>query len=83
MGIGQISIVYYRYTHVDYLPRMFGYEVPFMSAAPKEVISYATIFLPFDKWVWTFSVVSMVASAVAILQINKLYGGNTYIFESE
>ena len=55
LGIGQTSFSDYRYSFVDFMPAMYKGGTIMASQRPKEITSYDTIVIPFDKYVWFFT----------------------------
>ena len=73
MGIGQVTILYYRHMLVDYLPHMYLYEFIWMHKRPESITSYKTILLPFDHQIWTFTIVSTIFAFITLLMMQKIY----------
>ena len=68
---------------IDYLPIMNVYTGVFRSRFPEEIISYDTMFIPMDKWVWTFTFVSVLAVGATLagmdfkkMDSERIYRGN-------
>ena len=73
LGIGQIAIEDYRFKSVDYLPTMYTSELFLMSQKPREIASYDTIILPFDKFVWAFMFGCICAQFLLLIVMQELY----------
>ena len=73
LGIGQIYYESYRFKLVDYLPPMYRSAELLLSQKPKEVISYDTIVIPFDKYLWFFMLGCMCAQFLVLVKMQQLY----------
>ena len=52
IGIGQATIVPYRYKIIEYLPWMYLYNFEVESQRPFPITTYDTLTYPFDNWTW-------------------------------
>ena len=52
IGIGQATIVPYRYKIIEYLPWMYLYNFEVESQKPFPIVTYDTLTYPFDNWTW-------------------------------
>ena len=77
LGIGQIYYESYRFKLVDYLPSMYRSAELLLSQKPKEVISYDTIVIPFDKYLWFFMLGCMCAQFLVLVKMQQLYSSVT------
>ena len=71
-GIGQTSIVRYKYLMVDFLPYMFCYEIVIVGANPSEKFLLMTLFAPFDLHTWIFTFGLTIAAFLVLVSIQKL-----------
>ncbi len=69
MGMGQLSMMHYRFQQIDYLSYMYQYQFLMASAQPKPIASYETLFYPFDWWTWLFCFVATMLNVVALIII--------------
>ena len=83
LGIGQIYYESYRFKLVDYLPSMYRSAELLLSQKPKEVISYDTIVIPFDKYLWFFMLGCMCAQFLVLVKMQQLYSSflKNFIYE--
>ena len=88
LGIGQATLAHYRYKLVDFLPPMYTYGEFLASQKPKELTSFDTIIIPFDKYVWFFMIGCICAQFLLLITMQHLYSGVTgtrkprdYIYE--
>lgn len=88
IGIGQISLEYNRFKLVDYLPPMIANTWFITYQKPKEIISFDSIIIPFDKYVWIFTFVCICAQFLLLVIMQHLYSHltgmkytNDYIYE--
>ena len=77
LGIGQTYYESYRFKLVDYLPSMYSSDEFLLSQRPKEIISYDTIVIPFDKYVWLFMLGCMCAQFLLLVKMQYLYSSLT------
>ena len=77
LGIGQTYYESYRFKLVDYLPSMYNSAEFLLSQKPKEIISYDTIVIPFDKYVWLFMLGCMCAQFLFLVKMQYLYSSVT------
>ena len=73
MGIGQPPLRYYRYKIVDYLPYMYEHQFIITSGRPRKIVSYNSIFDPFDAYVWGFSIGLIIAEFILLLVMQNLW----------
>ena len=52
IGIGQATIVPYRYNLIEYLPWMYLYNFEVQSQKPQQVVTYDALTIPFDNITW-------------------------------
>ena len=57
----------------DFIGPAGAVEVHLLSNAPQETPKYETIFSPFDRYVWAFSLASLGAVTMALLIIDKIH----------
>ena len=88
IGVGQASIIYYRYMNVDYLPSMFLNAFLVMSKRPRAIGKIDTLIYPLDKSCWYLMVSSIFAIFIALILIQKSWiiasgerPTNTWIFQ--
>ena len=82
MGIGQTSMVSYRYSLVDYLHWMYVYEFLISTIKPKEVSSLETLLYPFDFYVWIFTIASVIAVLMFLIIAQNLWQSTSSSIES-
>ena len=75
IGIGQFAMSYSRLLKMDFLPPMYRFSMLIRCALPKEIVYYDTLFIPMDRYAWSFTVVSIAAVAAAFISFDKLYDG--------
>ena len=73
MGIGQPSLIDYRYRIVDYLPVMYMYEYVMVSKKPKEIATYDTNTYSFDSYSWLFIICSVFAVFLTLILAQNLW----------
>ena len=73
MGIGQIQILHYRSKEVEYLPYMNLYEFIWIHKKPEPITSYETIILPFDHYVWAFTIGSTIFAFTTLILMQKIH----------
>ena len=73
LGIGQTSLLNYRFQVVDFLPAMYVYEFRFFSKRPKEITKYDTIVIPFDKYVWCFTFGCIITQFLRLVAMQNLW----------
>ena len=88
LGIGQTDFQDYRFKVVDFLPAMYTHENILASQRPKEIASYDTIVLPFDKYIWFITFSCIFAQFLLLVAMQNLWSyvtgestPNDYIFE--
>ena len=79
LGIGNLALQDYRFKLVDYLPHMYLFETVLASQKPKEISSYDTIIIPFDKYVWSFMLFSICSQFLLLVIMQHLYSDVTGI----
>ena len=52
IGIGQTTIVPYRYNLIEYLPWMYLYKFEVQSQKPQQVTTFDALTIPFDSITW-------------------------------
>ena len=77
LGIGPTYFTDYRYKLVDFLPAMYPEEVILASQKPKEITSYDTIILPFDKYVWSFTLGCIITQFLLLIIMQNLWSSVT------
>ena len=77
LGIGQMHITDYRYKFVDFLPAMYPEELKMASQKPKEITSYDTIILPFDKYIWSFTLACIMTQFLLLIMMQTLWSSVT------
>ena len=82
LGIGQPSMVSYRYSLVDYLHWMYVYEFLISTIKPKEVSSLETLLYPFDFYVWIFTIASVIAVLMFLIIAQNLWQSSSSLIES-
>ena len=82
IGIGQTSMVSYRYSLVDYLHWMYVYEFLISTIKPKEVSSLETLLYPFDFYVWIFTIASVIAVLMFLIIAQNLWQSTASLIES-
>ena len=75
MALLPISLAYHRYKVVDYLPRMYEYNIVVRCKLPEEVVSYDTLITIFGKEVWMFLFITILSVAAALIALDKIYLG--------
>ena len=73
MGIGQIQILHYRLKEVEYLPYMYLYEFIWLHKKPEKITSYETIILPFDHYIWAFTIGFTIFAFITLIIMQKIY----------
>ena len=56
----------------DFTASVGAYEHHFLSGSPEEKNDWRTIFSPFDKYVWSFLLMSIVAATTIMILVNKI-----------
>ena len=56
----------------DYLAHMGSYDIYPLSGTPNKIQSYLTLAKPFDMLTWTSVVVSVMATALTLIMIDRL-----------
>ena len=56
----------------DFTPSVGAYEHHFISGSPKEINDWRTFINPFDKYVWSFLLCSIVAVSTIMILVNKI-----------
>ena len=52
IGIGQATIVPYRYKLIEYLPWQYLYNFEVQSQKPYQIVTYDALTIPFDNITW-------------------------------
>ena len=73
IGIGQASMMAYRYQVVDFLPYMFSYEFLIMTGKPIQTPAYETLIHPFDRYIWIFIFAFILFVSCALTAIEKVW----------
>ena len=73
LGIGQLALVDKRFKLVDYLPPMYTIGLLFASKKPRELTTYDSIVIPFDKYVWAFMFGCICAQFLLLVLMQQLY----------
>ena len=73
LGIGQASLAHYRFKLVDFLPAMYTWGDFIASQKPKELTSFDTIIIPFDKYVWFLMIGFICAQFLSLIKMQYLY----------
>ena len=89
LGIGQqTAFQENRFKVVDFLPAMYAQENLLASQRPKEIASYDTIVLPFDKYIWFITFSCIFGQFLLLVAMQNLWSYVTgasnpddYIFE--
>ena len=56
----------------DFTASVGAYEHHFISGSPKEINDWRTFINPFDKYVWSFLLGSIVAVTIIMIFVNKI-----------
>ena len=67
----------YRYKFVEFLPAMYLDETILASKKPKEITSYDTIIIPFDKYVWSFTLACIITQFLLLIMMQTLWSSVT------
>ena len=88
IGVGQASILHYRYKNVDYLPAMFLNVFLVQSKRPEAIGKIDTLIYPLDESCWYLMVSSIFAIFITLILIQKCWiiasgerPTNTWIFQ--
>ena len=73
LGIGQTTMEENRFKLVDYLPPMYPSGLLFASKKPRELATYDSIVIPFDKYVWAFMFGCICAQFLLLVLMQQLY----------
>ena len=73
LGIGQTAFKDYRFESVDFLPSMYMLETFLATRKPKEIASYDSIIIPFDKYVWSFTFGCILVQFLLLVVMQYLY----------
>ena len=73
LGIGQTALTGYRFQLVDFLPPMATNTWFIATQRPKEIVSFDSIVIPFDKYVWLFTFVCICAQFLLLVIMQRLY----------
>ena len=73
LGIGPATLAHYRLKLVDFLPPMYTYGDFLASQKPKELTSFDTIIIPFDKYVWFCMIGCISAQFLLLIKMQYLY----------
>ena len=76
-GIGPTSILSYGNNLTDLLPAMYRIETILTSQKPKEITSYDTIIIPFDKYVWFFMLGCIITQFLLLVLMQNLWSNVT------
>ena len=63
----------------DYLFHTGSYDLHIVQGIPDKRLNYATIFKPFDVYIWAYIGISVVAVTIAFVVIEKTYTNWTEI----
>ena len=63
--------------HNDFLGTVGAYNFQFLSARPKQIQNYLMLFWPFDRYIWAFLFVSVVAVTITLVMIDTIYANWT------
>ena len=73
---------------VDYLPPMYVYEFIMKSKRPDPLATFDTIVYPFDIYIWTFMIISMILQFLMLIAMQKIWSSlsgnfniNKFVFE--
>ena len=58
--------------HNDFLGLVGSYEINFASAIPETTLNYATMFKPFDNYIWALIAISLISVILTFLVIDKV-----------
>ena len=58
--------------HNDFLGLVGSYELLFASDIPETTLNYATMFKPFDNYIWAFIAISCLSVMLTFLVIDKV-----------
>ena len=58
--------------HNDFLGLVGSYEINFASGIPETTLNYATMFSPFDSYIWAFIAFSFLSIILTFLVIDKV-----------
>ena len=88
LGIGQIDFEYNRFKHINFLPAMYMDELLFASQRPKEITSYDTIVIPFEKYTWIMTFGCIISQFLLLILMQSIWANMTgetipedYIYE--
>ena len=73
IGIGQTSLVIYRYELIEYLPWIYGYTFVVLSKKPEATVSFDTLTNAFDKYLWCFTFSFSIAVFAFLTLIQKCW----------
>ena len=73
IGIGQATIVPYRYQLVEYLPWQFLYNFEVQSQKPQQITTYDALTIPFDNITWCLLLGFSVFVFAFLIFIQKLW----------
>ena len=77
LGIGQAVFTHHRYKFVDFMPAMYQIELVMGSQKPKEITSYNTILIPFDKYVWSFTFCCIITQFLLLIMMQNRWSNAT------
>ena len=88
LGIGQVGFTDNRYKLVDFLPVMYLSQTVITSQKPKEITTYDMLIIPFDKYVWSFTLGCIITQFLLLVMMQNLWSNvtgtsnpNDYVFE--
>ena len=58
--------------HNDFLGLVGSYELVFASGIPETTLNYATMFKPFDNYIWAFTALSILSVILTFFVIDKV-----------
>ena len=77
-----------RHKFVDFLPAMYQSETVMTSQKPREITSYDTIIVPFDKYVWSSTLGCIITKFLLLVIMQYLWSNvtgtskpNDFVFE--
>ena len=73
IGLGQATIVPYRYGLIDYLPWIYAYGFEVQSRRPEQILSFDQLTVPFGKYVWICTASFTIAVFLTLVLIQKCW----------
>ena len=73
VGVARLPYEYISFGYIDYTSYVGTWEIYPLSGRLQEMPNFLTVTNPFDKYVWMFLLISLVALIVALITIEKLH----------